>query len=77
MNGIDPHPNDAVPEAHENYAFFWEVQNRRGVPCFSRDVHSWSILGEDVAKSVRTHVKTDYAIYVRAAPSGWADSTSG
>lgn len=68
--GIDPHPHDAGPEAHEEYAFFWEVQNRQGVPCFARDVHSWGMLSEDLKALVQMHTKRDYAIYVRAYDFG-------
>jgi hypothetical protein len=68
--GIDPHPHDAVPEAHDRYAFFWEVQNRRGVPSFVRDVYGWDELSEDFEAQVKARTKRNRAIYVGAYDFG-------
>ena len=67
---INPHPHDAESEAHDKYAFFWELQNRRGVPCFARDAHSWGDLSGDLVAQVQSRTKLDHAIYVRAYDFG-------
>lgn len=67
---IDPHPHDAVSKAHESHAFFWEVQNRRGVPCFARDAHGWDDLSGNLETQVQSLTKRDRAIYVRAYDFG-------
>ena len=69
-SSIVPHPHNAVPEAHEEYVFFWEVQNRRGVPCFMRDVHGWNELSENFEAQVKARTKQNRAIYVRAYDFG-------
>ena len=32
VDNFETHPTEAVSGAHEKFAFFWEVQNRKGLP---------------------------------------------